>query len=81
MKRNRYSSNEEALRRLLRDRRVQLGIRQEDLADKLEVPQSFISKYESGERLLTFGEAIQICQALNWEPAKLLKEYLSAHET
>lgn len=80
MKRNRYSSNEAALRHLLRERRLELGIHQKTLADKLKVPQSFISKYESGERLLTFGEAIQICQALDWEPTKLLKEYLLHYE-
>ena len=80
MKRNRYSSSEEALRRLLRERRLELNMRQEGLAAKLQAPQSFVSKYESGERLLTFGEAIRICQALDWKPTKLLKEYMPHHE-
>ncbi|KKK65515.1 hypothetical protein LCGC14_2973370, partial [marine sediment metagenome] len=33
MKRDRYSSKEETLRKLLRDRRIEVGLRQEDLAE------------------------------------------------
>jgi len=81
MKRDRYSSREEALRQLLRARRCEIGLRQEDLAERLAVPQSFVSKYESGERLLTFVETINICKALDLDPANLLKEYLLHHDT
>lgn len=81
MKRDRYSSKEETLRRLLRDRRIEVGLRQEDLAEKLGVHQSFVSKYESGERLLTFVETINICKALGLDPNSLLKEYLLHHDT
>lgn len=52
-------------------------MRQEDLAKKLKVPQSFVSKYESGERLLTFSETVSVCHALGFPPAELLKKYLS----
>jgi len=81
MKRDRYSSKEEVLRRLLRNRRLKIGFRQEDLAEKLSVHQPFVSKYESGERLLTFIETIDICKALGLDPNSLLKEYLSYHDT
>lgn len=81
MKRNRYSDKEEALRRLLRERRIEAGLRQEDLAEKLKAHQSFVSKYESGERLLTFVETINICMALGLDPEALLKEYMPRHET
>ena len=81
MKRSRYSNNEEALRSLLRKFRMDVGLRQEDLARKLNVHQSFVSKYESGERLLSFIETINICRALGLDPKVLLKEYLSSHET
>lgn len=80
VKRDRYSPKEEALRKLLRQRRIDADLRQEDLAEKLGVPQSFVSKYESGERLLTFVETINICRALNLDPKTLLKEYLPNHE-
>lgn len=37
---------------------------QDDLAKVLGVPQSFVSKYESGERLLTITEVRIICIVL-----------------
>ena len=81
MKRDRYASNEEHLRRLLRKKRLAKNLRQEELAELLGVPQSFISKYESGERLLTFVEIVSICRALQIDPSSLLKEYLPHHDT
>ncbi len=80
MKRDRYSSKEEIFRKILRDRRLEIGLRQEDLAEKLAVYQSFVSKYESGERLLTFVEAICICKVLDLDPNKLLEDYLPHHD-
>lgn len=80
MKRNRYSAREEALRKLLRMHRMEAGLRQEDLAEKMKAHQSFVSKYESGERLLTFVETINICRALGLDPNSLLKEYLPNHD-
>jgi transcriptional regulator with XRE-family HTH domain len=80
MKRNRYSAREETLRKLLRMHRMEAGLRQEDLAEKMKAHQSFVSKYESGERLLTFVETINICQALGLDPNTLLKEYLPNHD-
>ena len=39
-------------------------MRQMDLADRLGQPQSYVSKYESGERRLDLLELRQICNAL-----------------
>jgi len=50
---------------LLRDTRSNAGLRQVDLADRLGVPQSFVSKYESGERRLDLLEVRDVCLALN----------------
>lgn len=52
------------LRRLLRQIRMDAGLRQGDLAAKLKQSQSFVSKYESGERRLDFLELQQICRAV-----------------
>lgn len=57
---DRYCEEELALRSILRDRRKNVGLRQADLAERLGVPQSFVSKYELGERLLTFTETVTI---------------------
>lgn len=54
-----------ALCTLLRDARVAAGLRQIDLAHKLRVPQSRISKYEVGERRVDVIELRQICEALD----------------
>ena len=47
---------------LLREMRQKQGVTQVELAGKLGVPQSFVSKYESGERQLDVLELRQICQ-------------------
>jgi transcriptional regulator with XRE-family HTH domain len=54
----------EKLRRLLKELRIAAGLRQIDLADKLGKPQSFVSKYESGEKILDVLEAQEVCSAL-----------------
>jgi transcriptional regulator with XRE-family HTH domain len=42
------------------------------MADRLQVPQSFVSKYESGERLLTFLETMAILRELGVSMDELL---------
>jgi transcriptional regulator with XRE-family HTH domain len=49
---------------LLKKTRVEAGLRQVDLAKKLRVPQSMISKYEVGERRIDLLEVRDICSAL-----------------
>lgn len=49
---------------LLRKVREEAGMRQQDLADRLAVPQSVVSKFESGERRLDVLELRDICLAL-----------------
>ena len=51
----------EKLLLLLKEIRQKRGVTQVELAEKLGVPQSFVSKYESGERQLDILELRQIC--------------------
>lgn len=51
------------LRNLLREVRLEAGLRQVDLAELLGHPQSFVSKYESGERRLDLPELREVCEA------------------
>jgi len=50
--------------RLLRQVRAERGLRQTDLARKLRRGQSFVSKYESGERRLDLPEIAAVCSAV-----------------
>ena len=52
------------LRKILKEIREQSNIRQLDLATQLKRPQSFVSKYESGEKTLTFLEVREVCNVL-----------------
>ena len=59
-----FSSRQEALQELLRIERTRIGLTQAGLAEKLRRPQSFVSKIESGERLLDLIELKEICDTL-----------------
>ncbi|NTS78696.1 helix-turn-helix transcriptional regulator [Catenovulum sp. SM1970] len=50
-------------RQALKDLRIESGLKQQELADRLGKPQSYVSKYENGERGLDFLETLQICEA------------------
>jgi transcriptional regulator with XRE-family HTH domain len=64
MSKNAQTSQRQHLQALLRQVRVDAGLRQADLAKRLKQSQSFISKYESGERRLDLLEIRQICEAV-----------------
>lgn len=52
--------------------RKERQIFQADLAQKLEKPQSFVSKFEGRERRLDVVEFINICRALGANPVRML---------
>jgi transcriptional regulator with XRE-family HTH domain len=58
--------------------RLGSGLRQADLADKLKVPQSFISKIESGERRIDLVELRAICKALGSDIKEFTQEFEKA---
>ena len=64
MKLSTKDSEREKLQELLKRVRQDKGIRQIELAEKLGVPQSFISKYESGDRRLDVLEVRRVCKAV-----------------
>jgi transcriptional regulator with XRE-family HTH domain len=49
---------------LLRGVRVEAGLTQSELASRLDTDQTFISKYESGERRLDILELRKVCRAI-----------------
>jgi len=56
--------------------RHEAGVRQQALATKLGRPQSFVAKYEGGERRLDVIEFIAIARALGADPLKLFRDFL-----
>ena len=60
------------LRELLVAARKRAGLTQQDVADRLGRPQSFVAKYEGGERRLDVVEFVAISRALGADPLKLM---------
>lgn len=60
---------------LVRQMRIDAGLRQADLAEKLGEPQSFVSRYESGERRLDVLELRQICRVLGVSLADFIQRF------
>lgn len=54
--------------------RKRQGLTQQAVAELLGKPQSFVSKYESGERRLDVVEFCQIAKVLREDPISLLQE-------
>jgi transcriptional regulator with XRE-family HTH domain len=54
--------------------RKQAGLTQQELADRLKKPQSYVSKYERGERRLDVVEFLVIAETLDFNPYSLLKK-------
>ena len=59
-----YTSGQAKLLSLLRQLREDAGLTQEQLAAKLGRPQSFVSKFETGERRLDVLELREVCAAM-----------------
>lgn len=52
----------------LKQQRCEQNLTMRDLAERLEVPHSFVGKVEQGERRLDVVEFIQYCEALSVSP-------------
>jgi transcriptional regulator with XRE-family HTH domain len=70
MQRNMY----ESLQKALVEARQSKGLTQTEIATRLGKPQSFVSKYESGERRLDVVEFLEVCQALSVKPNSILNK-------
>ena len=62
------------LGRVLAVARERAGVKQSDLAAKLGVPASYLSKIENGTRRLDVIELLQIAEAMNVDPAEIVSE-------
>jgi len=67
-----FSRRYEAFRNLLTQYRREQSITQIELAKRLRKPQSFVSKYESGERRIDVVEFLEICNALQIDAREVI---------
>jgi DNA-binding XRE family transcriptional regulator len=69
-----YESAYRTLLDLLVEARDEAGMTQQQLADKLERPQSFVSKIEHGDRRMDIIEFLLICRLLRCDAYEILKK-------
>jgi transcriptional regulator with XRE-family HTH domain len=73
MKKALHEQSYAAFTSLLRDERKKAGMTQAKLAKKLRRPQSYISKYERGDRRLDVIEFLEIARAIKFDPNEILQ--------
>jgi transcriptional regulator with XRE-family HTH domain len=74
MSRGLHSPPNKKLRLLLTEARARAGLTQLQVAERVKRPQSYVSKYENGERQLDVIEFIAICAAMNVHPCSLVEQ-------
>ncbi|TNC89297.1 MAG: transcriptional regulator [Alcanivorax sp.] len=60
---NTWDNQRQQFQSLIKELRKSAGLTQIELAQKLDRPQSYVSKYESGERRLDVIELREVCNA------------------
>ena len=63
---------------LLRDARIAAGLTQAQAARALGKPQSFVAKYENGERRIDVVEFLTLADALKADAVALLRRLIAA---
>jgi transcriptional regulator with XRE-family HTH domain len=64
MPKSKFTKADDVFRRMLRELRTSMRLTQAGVAARLRQSQSYVSKYELGERRLDFVETILVCEAL-----------------
>jgi transcriptional regulator with XRE-family HTH domain len=68
-----FTERYDRFRLLMVAARKSAGLTQDELARKLSRPQSFVSKYERGERRLDVVEFLEVARALDMDAVKFIK--------
>lgn len=72
-----HGSESQLLRTILTTARREAGLSQVEVAARLSRPQTFVSKYETGDRRVDVPEFVAIAQALQSDPIVLLTRFLA----
>jgi transcriptional regulator with XRE-family HTH domain len=78
MEKSLYSQRHERMCHLLRTARTERGQTQAELSAKLGRPQSFVAKYEKGERRLDVIEFLEVAAAIGVDPRGIFDAILKA---
>ena len=73
MRKSVHSEGLKAFCQVMAEARDKAGLTQQKLADRLKKHQSFVAKYEGGERRIDVLEFITIARAMGADPVRLLK--------
>ena len=76
MSRSIHSRDYQVLRDLLVAQRKAQGLTQADVAMRIGRPQSFVAKYEGGERRIDVVEFLTVAKALNADPQSLFSAFV-----
>jgi transcriptional regulator with XRE-family HTH domain len=79
MRKTLRSSEYQAFLDLLRAARKSAGLTQQALARKLRRPQSFVAKYENGERRIDVVEFAVLARAFDVDPVVLFREFVETN--
>lgn len=66
--------------RFLIEKRRNAGLKQVELAARMNVYQSFIARLESGERRVDVVELIKLSEVLEFDPAEIVRKLASMKE-
>jgi transcriptional regulator with XRE-family HTH domain len=72
MQKSIYTQQHQRLRELLIEARRKAGLTQAQVAERLGKPQSFVAKYEGGERRLDVIEFLAVAKVVGVDAAKIL---------
>ena len=70
-----HTPQQKRLLSLLRELRVEAGLTQTELGSRIQKDQTFISKYESGERRLDVIELYHVAEALGFPMRVVLARF------
>jgi transcriptional regulator with XRE-family HTH domain len=78
IKKSVHSADQAFFCELMTKARKAAGLTQHDVAKRLKKSQSFVAKYEGGERRIDVVEFLWIAEALEADPIRILKELQKA---
>lgn len=78
MRKSTHTRQYQLLLELLIAARMAKGLSQTQVAKKLERPQSFVAKFEGGERRLDVVELISVARVLGADPLKIFAKVVDA---